>query len=256
MTPRVVVFDLDGTIYRGGDLLPHAQEAVAYCLEVGIEVRYVTNNSTVSSEEVCLKLRSMGVFAEESWVLTSALLAAQYCRKRDLKRIEVIGEENLLDALVAEGLEPRFSPCTGPVDAVVTGLDRGFNFDKLASAMVKVLDGAAFIATNADRTFPLDGGRLAPGAGAIVSALSSSTGRSPEIIGKPEPQALQQIATSLGVPLAEVLMVGDRYDTDIICGQRAGTQTWMVLTGVADFLPHGQPGSSTLEGFIEHLKAL
>lgn len=256
MKPRAIIFDLDGTIYRGDTLLPGSQEIVSYCLAQDIQVRFFTNNSTISPNFVCERLRRLGIISEADWVITSGMLAASYCKNLGLSKLEVIGEDSLCHALQKAGLFPYPSPCREHVDAVVCGLDREISYDKLSSALEKLLAGAEYIATNADATFPLADGCLAPGAGAIVSALSTSSGRSPKILGKPEPTGVLRIADSLMIPASDILMVGDRYDTDIECGRRAGAQTWMVLTGVSSEIPYNQPGSSTLQDLLDHLKAL
>lgn len=107
-----------------------------------------------------------------------------------------------------------------------------------------------FVATNLDPTYPKEGGRFEPGAGAIVAALATCTGQTPIVIGKPEPTIVNQILADSGVMAGEAMVVGDREDTDLESGRRAGVPTWLVLTGVASQMIAGQAGSEDLRGLL------
>jgi 4-nitrophenyl phosphatase len=117
-------------------------------------------------------------------------------------------------------------------DAVVVGLDKTFSYEKLLMANQAIRAGARFVATNADATLPTEAG-LVPGCGSIVAAVATASGQIPTVIGKPEPLLLQMASERLGIAPADSVMVGDRLDTDIIAGARAGMLTVLVLTGVS-----------------------
>ncbi len=112
------------------------------------------------------------------------------------------------------------------------GLDLEFTYDKLKAGHEAIQRGALFIATNADSTLPTEVG-LVPGAGSIVAALEVASGQRPIVIGKPETPMLQMAMTRMGVQPAETVMLGDRLDLDVLAGERAGTLTVLVLTGVS-----------------------
>jgi 4-nitrophenyl phosphatase len=107
-----------------------------------------------------------------------------------------------------------------------------FTYDKLKAAHEAIRHGAAFVATNADTTLPTETG-LVPGAGSIVAALAAASGQPPVIIGKPETPMLMAAMEQMGTIPAETVMLGDRLDTDILAGARAGMPTVLVLTGVS-----------------------
>ena len=118
------------------------------------------------------------------------------------------------------------------MDYVVIGIDRKFTYDKLRFAHAAITRGhAQFVATNRDATFPMEDGEI-PGGGSLVAALATATGREPVTIGKPETHAYEAILHAAGVTALESVMVGDRLDTDILVGRRAGARTLLVLTGV------------------------
>jgi 4-nitrophenyl phosphatase len=114
----------------------------------------------------------------------------------------------------------------------VVGLDTGFTYEKLRLASAAIRAGAKFIATNADATLPTERG-LVPGCGSIVAAIAAASGVMPIVIGKPEPLLIQKAVEHLGVDKSDAVMIGDRLDTDIIAGHRAGLLTVLVLTGVS-----------------------
>jgi 4-nitrophenyl phosphatase len=116
---------------------------------------------------------------------------------------------------------------------VVAGLDRGLTYDKLRYAHYAICNGAQFIATNLDSTFPDTLTTTTPGGGAIVAVLRTSTGVEPLLIGKPQPTGLSLIAAAWGVSAAHVAAVGDRLDTDIASARAFGALAVLVLTGIA-----------------------
>src|SRR5438105_261688 len=119
------------------------------------------------------------------------------------------------------------------VDWVIAGLDRAFDYTKLTAATRAILSGARFVATNADALLPIEGGQVVPGAGSIVAAIQTATAIEPIIVGKPEPGLFEHgLARLGGLPPDQVAMIGDRLDTDVFGGRRAGLRTILVLTGV------------------------
>ena len=158
----------------------------------------------------------------------------------------VIGEPGLHEVFEQAGIQPGN-------EAVVAGICRDFRYRHIHDALQCFLNGAAFIATNRDGTYPREGGRLEPGAGCMVAALEAAAGRAPFVIGKPEPFLVTKLMEHAGAGPHETLMIGDRYETDIEAAQRAGCLSWMVLTGVTSVLPDGQPGGGTLADLLSEL---
>jgi 4-nitrophenyl phosphatase len=155
-----------------------------------------------------------------------------------------VGAQGMLDELhgagfeataAADAVEPGYDggPLPFTYDAVIAGLDPAFNYRRLAAASSAVRAGARFVATNADLVYPTSAGFL-PGAGSIVAALRAASGVEPLIIGKPEPGIFLAILERAGVKPAQALAIGDNPDSDIVAAHRAGIDSILVLTGVAD----------------------
>jgi 4-nitrophenyl phosphatase len=230
------VFDLDGVIYRGTEPQPHAQQLVQSLRDQGHYVRFFTNNSAATREDYVRKLTGMGIPVTIDEIMTSSYATALYFKERGAlgKTVYRIGEQGMEDELTAGGMRVIYDQDEpdAKIDFVVVGLDRDFHYRKLARAMSAILNGAEFIATNCDATFPVESGELLPGGGSIASAVAVAVGRDPYVIGKPETYAMQKILDQTGSRPDEAIVVGDRLDTDIEAGNRIGACTVLVLTGV------------------------
>ena len=230
------IFDLDGTLFRGETPVPGAVEALDILRKAGSKIRFLTNNSGMTRDAYVQKLRRLGFEAEPSEVYSSAIGSVARLQKAGVRRVFVVGEPGLSQSLEEAGFE-----IVGEgAEAVIVGICKSFSYDLMNRALQCLLAGAQFFATNTDATYPMEGGRLIPGAGSLVAAVQTCAGRPPEIIGKPEPFLVELVLREAGILASEALVVGDRYETDIVAGQRAGCETLLVMTGVATKIPPGQ----------------
>lgn len=235
---RGLLIDLDGVVYTGHEPIPGAVGFLAEARRRGVPFLLATNNSTATNKQFAERLGAMGVPVTPEEILSSSQAAAAVVRDRSQAlelgrpaRVLAVGEEGIREALRQQGLELVDD---GQADWVVAGLDRNFDYARLTAATRAILAGAHFVATNTDALLPVEGGAMLPGAGSIVGAIRGATGVEPLVIGKPERAVFEQGVERLGGPSPrEVLMIGDRIDTDIIGAQRAGLRTALVLTGVS-----------------------
>jgi 4-nitrophenyl phosphatase len=243
---RVVIFDLDGVVYRGPEPVPGAAELVRWLHERGAAVRFATNNSMVAREGYVERLGAMGIptTVEEIVTSTSATIEHLHRHAPEVRSVLAIGADGMREELAAAGFAVTMAgdaapdghaggPLAGSFDAVLIGLDPGVDYARLAAAMRAVADGARLIATNADARYPTAVGFL-PGAGSIVAALATATGVEPEVIGKPSPGMFRAILEAGGFAASEAVVIGDNPDADIAGASRAGIAAILVLTGVAD----------------------
>ncbi|PLR92620.1 TIGR01457 family HAD-type hydrolase [Bacillus sp. T33-2] len=222
------LIDLDGTMYRGTEKIEQASDFVHKLIDKGIPYLFVTNNSSRTPAQVAEKLRGFDIPATEDQVFTTSQATANYIyeRKTDAS-VYVIGEEGIRTALAEKGFK-----FTGEdAEFVVSGIDRGITYEKLAVGCLAVRNGATFISTNGDIAIPTERGLL-PGNGSLTSVIAVSTQTQPIFIGKPESVIMEQALKVLGTDKEDTLMVGDYYDTDILAGINAGMDTLLVHTGV------------------------
>ncbi|MER7012037.1 HAD-IIA family hydrolase [Saccharopolyspora sp. NPDC000359] len=226
----VVLFDLDGTVFRGGELVPGALEAVREVHRRGVQVRYVTNNASKPDQAVVDHLAGLGLTAKRAEVSTSAQAGAAVLAEKlpAGSRVLVVGSAALLSEVDRVGLVPVSDFADDPV-AVVQGLSTDIAYRDLAEACLAIRAGALWVACNGDRTLPTERG-LVPGNGSLVELLRAATDQEPLVAGKPERPLLDRAVDSAGG--RSPLMVGDRLDTDIAGAVNAGMPSLMVLTGV------------------------
>jgi 4-nitrophenyl phosphatase len=241
---RLVIFDLDGVVYRGTEPVPGAPELVDFLHRSGVTVRFATNNSMAARRAYVERLAAMGIRAAADEIVTSTSATVEHLRRHapDVRTILAIGADGMQSELADAGLDVTMArdvegadggPLERAYDAVVIGLDPAVDYARMANAMAAVAGGAHLIATNADARYPTPAGYL-PGAGAIVAAVSTATGVTPEVIGKPAPEMFLDILAAAGVPPAECVVVGDNPDADVAGAHRAGCAAILVLTGVTD----------------------
>lgn len=224
------LLDLDGTVYLGERLIPGADAAIAALRAAGRRVAFLSNKPLQTRTEYAAKLTRLGVPAAPDDVINSSLVLARYLRDRDPGApVFVIGEPPMQEEMRAHGFEVRPDE---RVRWVVIAFDRTFDYAKLNTALQAVRQGARLIATNPDRTCPVEGGEI-PDCAGMIAAVEAVTDRKVEaIVGKPSPIILEIALAALGVPAGEAVIVGDRIDTDIVMGRRLGLGTVLVLSGV------------------------
>jgi NagD protein len=228
---RGFIFDLDGTVYLGEQLLPGAKAVIGAIRDAGRALCFLSNKPIASREAYAEKLTRLGVPTAVDEVINSSYVLARYlARQAPRARLYVIGEPPLAAELQAAGLALVDGP---EVDYVVVAFDRTFTYRKLDVALQAVRrHGARLIGTNPDRTCPVEGGEI-PDAAGMIAAVEAVTGRRVEpIVGKPSPIMLRVALDRLGLQAAECAVVGDRLETDIAMGKAAGLATILVLTGV------------------------
>jgi 4-nitrophenyl phosphatase len=230
MTFKALLLDMDGVLWLDSQAIGDLPSILKRAEDKDLELAYVTNNATRTVSQYLTKFEGFGIEAKQEQIYTSALAVADFLFQKFPQggKLFIIGENGLEMALKDRGFTFGDEDCL----AVVVGLDRTINYEKLMRASLLVREGLPLIGTNPDRTLPTPKG-LAPGAGSIIAAIESASGQRAQIMGKPEPTLLLAALTALKLEPSQALMVGDRLDTDIVAGQRAGCATALVLSGAS-----------------------
>jgi len=228
------VFDLDGTIYLGSELLPGAERVVRALRELGRKVVFVSNNPTRDPEDYARKLADLGVPTPASEVINTVVTTTEWLAANAPEAtVFPVSEEPLKRALRRRGI--RMSEDPGEIDIVIASYDRHFEYRKLQIAFDAIRGGARLVATNPDRFCPFPGGRGEPDAAAITAAIEACTGAELELhFGKPGPVMLQAVADALELAPEDCLLTGDRLTTDIQAAREASMASALVLTGETD----------------------
>jgi 4-nitrophenyl phosphatase len=223
-----LIIDMDGVLYLGDKPMACLREFFAFLRERRIAFVLATNNSTRTPQEYADKLARMGVTVSPAEILVSGQATARYLAREVPRgtRVHVFGMKALKQALADEG----FVLANEDVQLVVASMDREVTYEKLKRATLLIRGGARFIATNLDPTNPSEEGLL-PGTGSMIAALEAASGVKPTAIGKPEPIMYQLALEQMGAWPESTAAIGDRGDTDILGGKRAGLTTICVLSG-------------------------
>jgi 4-nitrophenyl phosphatase len=223
-----LIIDMDGVLYRGDQPMPSLQEFFGFLRARSIPFILATNNSTRSPEEYVEKLAGMGLAISSDEILVSGQATARFLAREYQAgtRVHVFGMPALKQAIVDEG----FVLADSDVQLVVASMDRQVTYEKLKRATLLIHGGARFIATNLDPSVPSEEGLL-PGTGCMIAALEAASGVKATAIGKPEPIMYEMAIDLMGAEPATTAIIGDRADTDILGGKRAGLTTICVLSG-------------------------
>nr|WP_257015601.1 HAD-IIA family hydrolase [Rhodococcus sp. ACS1] len=223
------LMDMDGVLVHEEHLVPGADLFLAELRESGTPFIVLTNNSIRTPRDLRARLLRTGLDIPEESIWTSALATATFlANQRPGGSAYVVGESGLTTALHDIG----YVLTENDPDYVVLGETRTYSFEAITTAIRLVERGARFIATNPDPTGPSREGSL-PATGSVAALISRATGRDPYYVGKPNALMMRSALRAIGAHSANTLMIGDRMDTDIVCGLEAGLQTILVLTGIS-----------------------
>ena len=219
---RGAIVDLDGTVYVGGELLPGARSGVTRLREAGLSVLFFSNNPVMGGETYVERLQSMGIDAREGEACSSGDVTVEALNRRHAdETVLVVGSDGLREQLETAGIAVTDRP--DEADVLLASWSAAFDYESMRRALAAVDEDTPFYGTDPDRTFQSGTDEVVPGSGAIIGAVSATIGTAQRV-------ALER----LDLPPEDCLVVGDRLDTDLEMGRRAGMTTVLVSTGVTD----------------------
>lgn len=228
---KLFLFDMDGTLYIGDRLYDFTKELLSTIKEQGKRYMYMTNNSSKSVKDYIAKLARLGIEATEEEFITSSQATVYYLKnKYPNETIYVCGTKSLKDEFIKEGF--TLTESVDDTTLIVMGNDTELTFKKL-SDVCKILltkENIKYVATNLDMVCPTEFGSV-PDCGSFCDMIYNSTGRRPELVGKPEPIMPQLAMEMAGFAKNETAVIGDRIYTDIKSGLNSGTLSILVMSG-------------------------
>jgi 4-nitrophenyl phosphatase len=219
-----IIFDLDGTVYRGNSAIPGASDFIRKWKSSGGKCLFVTNRSKRTAEAVAAHLQSLGIAAHQDDVLTSGQATAKYLQP---DTAYCIGEQGLVQPLIEAG----FTLTESSAKYVVVGFDGQVTYHKIEKACHLIREGSIFVATNLDFFINTERG-FSPENGAIVEAIRVASESEPLVIGKPNSPIIDQALNLLDSAKENTIIVGDNLQTDIKAGVLNGIRSVLMLTGV------------------------
>ena len=227
------IFDLDGTVYLSDRLIPGADRVIRLLRQNGKKVVFLSNKPLQTREDYASKLTHLGVPTQPDEVVNSTLVMINYLKKNaPHAKVFVVGETPFVEELKRAGFQITDEP--KKIDYVVVAFDRTFDYRKLNISFQAIRLGAHFVATNPDRTCPVEGGEVPDCAGMIAAIEAVIQKKVEVIVGKPSPFMIQTALEAMGLNPEDCILFGDRLETDIKMGKDSGIATGLVLTGVTD----------------------
>lgn len=227
---KLFIFDLDGTLYLDGVLFPKALELLEHIKNNHGKYVFLTNNSSRSSKNYVKKIQKLGIDCDMSNVATSTQATIHYLKLNHPKDLfYVVGTKSMISEMEEAGIfvTTEYSP---KIDGVILGYDTELDYKKIETASKLITAGKTYIATHPDFVCPVAFG-FVPDCGAFAKMFEYATNRTPIVIGKPKRLIVDLILESTNFKPDESILVGDRLYTDIACGQNAGIDTLLVLSG-------------------------
>ncbi|MDO8553650.1 MAG: HAD-IIA family hydrolase, partial [Candidatus Micrarchaeota archaeon] len=230
---------LDGTVYRGNQVISGVPEAIEQLRKRGIKIFFLSNASMKTRMQQAEKLQNMGIACTIKEMYNSAYATASYIAYHHPKAtVHVVSEgglQNELEAFCRRSAQSRTGlkvVTSENADIVAIGMDTKITFEKLITPLRAIINGAVFIASNVDRIYPTEKGIL-PGSGTIAAFLEYGSGKKPIVIGKPESPIIEAVLKDNNLKRSEVLIVGDGLETDLKVAKRMKMKCALVLTGLA-----------------------
>ncbi len=228
---KVFLLDMDGTIYLGDELIEGSEDFLKKLKDQGKRYIFFTNNSSKNKDSYVEKLNKLGIDAGREEVFTSGEATTLYLNKlKPNAKIYLLGTPALEEEFQNAGfiLEKERHK---DIDYVVLGFDTTLTYEKLWAACEYVSEGVEYIATHPDFNCPLPNGKFMPDAGAMAALIQASTGKTPLVIGKPNKEVVESIASKYNLNKKDMAMVGDRLYTDIMMGINSGITSVLVYSG-------------------------
>ena len=232
-TLKGLILDMDGVVWRDNEAIGNLPAIFSDINRIGLDFVFATNNSAKTIEEYQEKIHSIGLEVESRQILTSAVATFLYLQENypNQKNLFIIGSDSFKSDAIKRGFNLVTVENNLHADFVVVGLDTNLNYAEIKFAANQIFEGATFLATNTDPTYPTPHGPI-PGAGVMVAAVKTASGTEPIVMGKPSENMYKQATKAMHLKPDQVLCVGDRLATDILGAHNGGFHSAFVLSGV------------------------
>jgi len=226
------LLDMDGTIYEDNDVFPCTLPFLQALKENGARYVFLTNNSSKSVEDYIAKVNRMGIEADRNNFFTSTQATVEYLDENyPGALVYAQGTRSFVKELRDSGIRVTEEDEEG-IDVCLVGYDTELTYQKLTTTCHVLKRDVAYIAANLDFVCPEVGGFL-PDCGSMCIGIRYATGKSPKVMGKPEPTMIYTACRRFKTDKSKAVLVGDRLYTDIASGNNAGITTICVLSGEA-----------------------
>jgi len=234
------VLDMDGTLVlgdrrnRGLRPLPGAVDFIAHLRSHKIPFVSFTNGTVRPPAAYKHELAEAGIELEEHEIMTPASVAADYLSRRAVRRVMVLGGDGVGGPLAQAGIEIVRPPEHQDIDAIFVGWFHEFTMRDIEAACEAVWEGAKLYAASLAPFFATADGRTLGTSCAIAGAIERITGCRATALGKPSIEGLRSASRRLGIPPADLAVVGDDPALEVLMAHRGKAFAVGVTTGIAN----------------------
>lgn len=222
----IVLFDLDGTVYYGSEIIDGANDTINFFRKNGKKIFFTTNNSTKTRKQIYERLIGMGVDCNLEEVLTSGYLAALTAKKRFMEDIYIFGSKNLIEEFENLGVKVNQDETA---KNLLIGYDPDMTYEGLSKAVRVALHARCIMACNKEKVYPGKDAQLMPGCGAMTAPIEWCANRQCDfVIGKPNILMVEHLSAEYNVPTNRFLVIGDTFESDIAMANVAGCQSILI----------------------------
>jgi HAD superfamily hydrolase (TIGR01458 family) len=227
-----LLLDVDGVLHVGLRPIPGASELLSDLVAREIPFRLLTNTTTASRATLASRLRAMGLPVTEELLITASMATADYVRRRFPEvPCYLLAKGDAVDDFRASGVPivgPDGAPDAGVV--VIGGAEDELTYARLNHAYRLLLNGAKLVAMHRNTAWRTAEG-MALDSGPFITALATAAGTRATVVGKPAVAFFRQAIRDIGLPAAELAMVGDDARNDLGPARRLGLVGVLVRTG-------------------------
>ena len=259
------VLDVDGTLlHRDGDdvhILPGARKLLERIRASGRPLALFTNGSHMSPAGFAEGLREAGLEVSDDELLTPLTSVRTYLRAHHGATVRLFGTDAAREYLTASGIVIADGDERERVDAVFVAHTDAVDFAALERAARTILAGATLLTGSYVPAYAGANGPIFSRGAMVTAALAKVTGRRPVVVGKPSRAAVRTVVEHLGVPSADIAVIGDDLDLDIALGRLGGSRTILVRSGISgsvdvESLPERHRPDAVVDGVADLLDQL
>jgi len=226
---KIIATDLDGTLFKGETLIDGVRESILELKNNDLEIYFTTNNSSQSPSEIRAKLVSLLSLEIDINKIITTLIVFKDLLSKKFDKLYIYGTDGLKKYIKTLNIEVVSLDAS---EAVLIGRKEINNDLEIEEIISFVKNGAQIYCLNKDLTYPTEYGEQ-PGNGEVVKIIEDELSINIESLGK-SGELYPSYFTSKDIKIDFV--IGDRVDTDIMFGKYLNAVTFLVSTGVDNYL--------------------
>lgn len=223
-----IVFDLNGTLYERGVLVPGAAETVKALRKAGFNLNFITNTDGRCISDVHSRVVQMGLDVREEELLTPVSAVKHFISANPERTYYPLVHREVLADLSHGKI------CDQTPDFVVIGDFRDrMDYEEINKVFRMIVKGAEILAMSKTLWY-IDRDGRSINSGSFVRMFEEACDKEAVLMGKPSARYFKSALARTQSSPASTLIVGDDPRTDVWGAKNIGATAVQVKTGVYD----------------------